>query len=334
MKIKSGVKIKSKRAQKKLRWGVAGLGRFSENTLIPTILRLKRSSLTSVYSSSIERAKEISNKFIIPIYSNDYSEFLKSDFDILYVGSANHNHHWQVIEAAKAGKHILCEKPLALNSEQAKEMVDACKTNNVFFTVNYVHRYHPLSVKAKEFINKSLIGSIVSVSASFNIDYEPNENFRFNISQSGGGALRDLGTHMIDVLRFFGGEIEDIKGYVDNVIYKSEVDDFATAVVKFNKGGYGNFNVSFNSKKAFNRIDIVGSHGTLSIENIIGSKKKPGKLSIDLIGEAKKAFIKRADKQTYALKSIQRSILNNKQPLISGYDGLVNMELMEKLENQ
>ncbi len=331
MKIKKGVRLPVPKRGKKLKWGVAGLGRFSENTFIPTLLHLKKSVLTSVYSSSLEIAKEISNKFIAPNYSNDFSKFLNFDFDVLYVGSANHNHHWQVIEAAKAGKHILCEKPLALTSEQAREMVEVCRENNVFLTVNYVHRYHPLSVKAKEIIDKSLIGSIVSIATSFNIDFEPNDNFRFDISKSGGGALRDLGTHMIDVLRFFGGEIIDIKGFIDNVIYKSEVDDFATAVVKYKTSGYGSLNVSFNSKKAFNRIDIVGSHGTLSIENIIGNKKKPGKLSIDLIGEAKKAFIKRADKQTYALKSIQLSILNNKQPLITGYDGLVNMELMEKL---
>ena len=86
-------------------------------------------------------------------------------------------------------------------------MVKVCKENNVFLTVNYVHRFHPLSTKAKEIIDKSLIGSIVSVSTSFNIDYEPNDNFRFDLQQSGGGAFRDLGTHMIDILRYFGGEI-------------------------------------------------------------------------------------------------------------------------------
>jgi len=319
---------------KKLRWGVAGCGKFAENTFIPTLLQLKRNVVVSVYSSYKNRAEEIANKFTIASHFNNYKKFLEQEFDILYVGSANNDHHWQVVEAAKAGKHILCEKPLALNSKEAKEMVSACKENNVFLTVNYVHRFHPLSVKAKEIVDKLLIGSIVSISVSFNIDYEPNDNFRFDIRQSGGGAFRDLGTHMIDILRYFGGEIIDIKGFIDNVVYKSEVDDFASAVVKFEKGGYGYLNVSYNSRNSFNRIEIIGSNGSLSIENIIGAKKPPGKLTIDLVGEARKAFRKRANKQRFALKSIQKSILSNTAPQISGNDGLVNMYIMEKLENQ
>ena len=324
---------KRNKKTKKLRWGVAGCGNFTENTFIPTLLLLKRSVLTTVYSSNLERAKFIANKFSATSSFNDYKEFLKQDFDVLYIGSANYNHHWQVIEAAKAGKHILCEKPLALTSEQAKEMVEVCEANNVFFTVNYVHRYHPLSVKAKEIIKKNMIGAIVMISASFNIDFKPNDNFRFDISKSGGGALRDLGTHMIDLLRFFGGEITEVKGFIDNLVYKSEVDDFATGIFKFKKGGYGFISVSFNSQNAFNRIEITGSTGSISIENIIGRKKPTGKLIIDLPGEARKAFRKRANKQLFALKSIQKSLLHNEQPQITGYDGYVNMQLMEKLEN-
>jgi predicted dehydrogenase len=318
----------------KIKWGIAGCGKFAENTFIPTLLALKKSVLTSVYSSDVNRAKEIANKFVIPTHFDNYQEFLKEDFDVLYIGSANNDHHWQVVEAAKAGKHIFCEKPLALNSEQAEEMVNVCKENNVFLSVNYVHRFHPISIKAKEIIDHSLIGSIVSVSATFNIDYEPNDNFRFDIKQSGGGAFRDLGTHMIDVLRYFGGEIIDIRGFIDNVVYKSEVDDFATAVVKFEKGGYGHLNVSYNSKNSFNRIEIIGSKGSLSIENIIGAKKSAGKLTIDLAGEGRKAFIKRAMKQKFALRSFQKAILNNSEPEVTGFDGLVNMKIMEKLEKQ
>ncbi len=319
---------------RKLKWGVAGCGSFTENTFIPTLLLLKRSVLTSIYSSNPARAEFIANKFSAASSYNDYKEFLKQDFDVLYIGSANYNHYWQVIEAAKAGKHILCEKPLALTSEEAEKMVEVCEANNVFLSVNYVHRFHPLSVKAKEIIKKDMIGTIVMVSASFNIDFKPNDNFRFDIKKSGGGALRDLGTHMIDLLRFFGGEITDVKGFIDNLVYKSEVDDFATGLFKFKKGGYGFISVSFNSQNAFNRIEITGSIGSLSIENIIGRKKPIGKLVIDLPGEARKAFRKRANKQLYALRAIQKSLLHNIQPQVTGYDGFINMQLMEKLENK
>ncbi|MCB0743128.1 MAG: Gfo/Idh/MocA family oxidoreductase [Ignavibacteriae bacterium] len=319
---------------RKLKWGVAGCGKFAETTFIPTLLQLKKSSLVSIYSSDINRSKEIANKFFAKNYFDDYQEFLKQDFEILYIGSANNDHHWQVIQAAKAGKHIHCEKPLALSYKEAEEMVNVCEENNVFLSVNYVHRFHPLSVKAKEIIEKGMIGSIVSVSTTFNIDYEPDDNFRFDIEQSGGGAFRDLGTHMIDLLRFFGGEVLDITGFIDNVVYKSEVDDFAAAVLKYKKGGYGFLNVSYNSKHSFNRIEIIGSSGSLSIENIIGRKKKPGKLTIELAGEGRKAFRKRSNKLLVLLKSLQKSTLQNKPPSVSGIDGLINMQIMEKLESK
>jgi predicted dehydrogenase len=265
---------------------------------------------------------------------DNYDEFLKSDINAVYISSANINHYGQVLKAASAGKNILCEKPMALNSSQAEEMIKVCKENNVLLCVNYIYRFHPLVRKVKELISSHLIGKIVSITASFNVDFPPSSNFRFQKSLSGGGSLRDLGTHIIDLLRFFGGEISEIQGVVDNIIYKSEVDDFAAAVVKFQKSGYGYFNVSFNCKKAFNRIDILGHRGAISIEKIIGAKNVPAKFTILLEGEAKKAFRKRGNKMVYMLRSVQKSFLKNEETIATGYDGYVNLKLMEELERQ
>ncbi len=334
MKLPESKKIRIPKRIKKLRWGVAGCGHFLENTFLPTFQQLKRSKLVSVFSNDLERANFISNHFLAEEAFDNFDEFLKSDFNVIYISSVNSDHYKQVIKAAEAGKNILCEKPLALTSAQAEEMVRVCNEHNVFLSVNYVYRFHPLVVKAKEIIEKQMLGRIISISANFNIDFAPNDNFRFNKQLSGGGALRDLGTHMIDLLRFFGGEISEIKGFVDNVIYTSEVDDSAVAVIKYERSGFGSFNVSYNSKKAFNRIEITGYKGSISVENLIGKKQVHSKLIIDLEGEARKAFRKRANKQLYLLKSIQRSYLKNQKPLVTGYDGFINLKLMEELEKQ
>lgn len=324
----------SRKMVRRLKWGVAGCGNFTENQLIPALQLLARSKIVSVYSSDPERARFVADKFSIQNSFNDFDAFLNSDIDCVYIGSANCNHYAQVIRAARAGKHILCEKPMSMNSAEAEEMIKVCRDNNVLLSVNYVHRHHPLMAKAKEIVDKGMIGRIVTINASFNIDFAPNGNFRFNKEQSGGGALRDIGTHMIDVLRFFGGNITGINGVTDNIIYKSEVDDFSSAIVKFEKSGYGYFNASFNVKKGINRIEIIGYEGTLIIENLIAKKgTTPGKLIIDLHGEGRKAFRKRANKLVYALKSVQRSFLLNQEPKVTGTDGLVNLRLIEELEN-
>lgn len=319
---------------KKLKWGVAGCGRYAEHTFIPTLTFLRKSVIQSFYSRNINRAKELADKSGASGYFDDLDEFLRSGIDCVFVASANAHHHEQVIKASEAGKNILCEKPMALNSRQAEEMVEACSRNNVLLAVNYVHRVHPHVIKAKEIIKNQTIGKLVSVNVSFNMDFPPGSNFRFNKELSGGGVLRDLGTHMIDLLRFVGGDISDINGQIDNVVYSSEVEDFANAIVKFEKGGYGFFNVSYNCKKAFNRIEILGHTGSISIENLIGVKTVPSKLTIQLEGEAKKSFRKRGNKLLFMLRAIQKSFLKNLTPPATGADGLTNMILMEELERK
>ncbi|MFI5237212.1 MAG: Gfo/Idh/MocA family protein [Ignavibacteriales bacterium] len=319
---------------KKLKWGVAGCGRFTEHTFIPTMKFLRRSVVNSFYSHNINRAKELAEKSGASGYFDNYDEFLKSDIDSVFIASVNAHHFDQVIKAAEAGKNILCEKPLAITSKQSEEMVEACKRNNVYLAVNYLHRLHPHVIKAKELIKNQTIGRFVTVNVSFNIDFPPGNNFRFKKELSGGGALRDLGTHMIDLLRFFGEEISEINGYMDNIIYKSDVEDFASAIVKFENGCYGSFNVSYNTKKAFNRIEILGHTGAISIENFIGVKGVPSKLTIQLDGEAKKSFRKRGNKFLFMMRAIQKSFLKNQPPPVTGEDGLINMKLIEDLESK
>jgi predicted dehydrogenase len=327
--------IKIKRPKiKKLKWGIAGCGYYAEHTFIPTLSFLRRGTLNSLYSHKKKRAQQLAEKAGAKDYFNNYDDFLNSDINCVYVSSVNSDHYQQVIEAAKAGKHILCDKPLAINSGQAEEMVNVCKENGVLLAVNYIHRFHPLVVKAKELLKNNMLGRLVSINLNFNMDCPPGSNFRFNKKLSGGGAFRDLGTHMIDLLRFFGGEIIEINGYVDNLVYKSEVDDFAVALAKFKSNGYGYLNVSFNNKKAFNRIEILGHKGAISIENLIGVKHHSAKLSILQKGKTKMSFRKRANKLAFLLRSVQKSFLKNEQPLITGEDGLINMKLMEELERK
>lgn len=320
--------------QKKIKWGIAGCGKVTEKTFLPALQLSRRGTLQSLYSRDKQRAKFLADKFGAKNYFDNFADFLKSDFDALYVASVNSHHYDQVLQAAEAGKHILCEKPMAMTSIQAMEMIEVCKKNNVTLGINYPHRFHPLVKKAKELMQDQKLGKLVSMSLNFNIDLPPSSNFRFNKKLSGGGALRDLGTHMIDLLRFLGGEIEQIDGVIDNLVYKGEVDDFALGKVKFKKSGYGIFNVSFNVKKAPNRLEINCHKGSMTIDNLIGKKLFAPKLSILLDGEGKKAFSKRGNKQLFLLRSFHKSLLKGTEPEITGEDGLINMQLMEELERK
>jgi len=319
---------------KKLKWGVAGCGHFAEHSFLPAVLISRRGRVTSIFSNNENRAEQLANKFSISNYFSDYDKFLDSDFDALYISSANYHHYEQTLKAAEAGKHILCEKPMATTSEQAEEMIEVCKKNNVLLSINYVMRYHPIVIKAKEIIESRMIGKLTSINISFNINLPPSENFRYNKKQSGGGALRDLGTHLIDLLLYFGGEIEWIKGGMDNLVYNEDIEDYAFASVKFGNSGYGHFNVSYCNKRAINKIEILGSKGAIAIDNFIGVKSESAKISIMLDDEAKRVFRKRGNKILYMLRSVQKSFLKNEMPLAAGEDGYINLKLMEELERQ
>jgi predicted dehydrogenase len=319
---------------RKLKWGVAGCSNFAENSFLPALQLAQRSKLVSVYSHDLARAKNIANKFGAPIAYNDFDAFLNSDIKAVYISSINSDHYWQIIKAAKAGKNILCERPMTIDSIQAEEIVRVCKESNVILVINHLHRFHPLVQKAKELIDKQMLGKIVSISASYNIDHAPDNNFRFKKELSGGGVLRDLGSEMIDMLNFFGGEVLEVKAFMDNVVYKSNVEDFASALIKFKNSGYGSFNISYNTKKAYNRIEILGCNGSIAIENFLGKKNLATKLIIDLQGEAKKVFRKRTNKILFLIRSVQRTFIKNESALVTCEDGLTNIRLIEEIERQ
>lgn len=327
--------LKLKRQKpKKVKWGVAGCGRFTESAFLPTMLLYRKAKTVSLYSKDIKRARSLADKFGITNATDNYDDFLATDIDAVYIGSANSDHYEQVIKAAKAGKHILCDKPLSITAAEAFEMVRVCEDNGVKFAVNYLYRFHPLLQKTRELINSQAFGKLISINASFNINLLPGDNFRYNKTMSGGGAIRDLGTHLIDVFRYLGGEIVSIEGVMDKVVYKTEVDDYAAGICRFEKNGYGIFNASFNSPKAFNRVEILCSRGAFSLEDLISQKRSSTKLSILLEGETKKVFRKRANKMYRCIRSFSMSILNNTPAEVPGMDGAINMKLMELFEQE
>jgi len=204
----------------------------------------------------------------------------------------------------------------------------------VQFAVDFVYRFHPLVEKTKAIIEASLLGKILYINAEFNVNLIPRDNFRYNKAAAGGGAVRDLGTHLLDLMRFLCGEIVEVNGVNESLIYKSEVEDFASGIVKFEKGGYGHFQVAYCAPKSFNRLEIIGTKGAVSLDGLISARYGSSKLSILLEGEGKKVFRKRANKLYRLLKSVTKSFIKNERPLVTGEDGLANMKLMEKFENR
>lgn len=320
--------------RKKILWGIAGLGSFAETGFMPALNLLSRARLLSVFSHDDHRAKAFADKFGALNHFDDYDSFLDSGIDAVYIAGTNASHFEQAKKALLAGKFVLCEKPVTNTSAEAEELHKLASEKGRIFTINYTYRYHPFIQKAKDLLENQKLGKVLSIRTNFNVDLLPGSNFRYNRELAGGGALRDLGTHMIDIFRHLLGEITEISGYLDNVVYKADVEDFATAIVKFENGSYGNFTVSYSSKKAINSLEITGHRGSLRIDSLIGMRYSSSKLTLSFEGEAQKVFRKRANKLYRLLKDVNNSFLKHTQPPINSFDGLANMRIMEELEQK
>lgn len=320
---------------RKIKWGVAGLGRYSEYAFIPTSLLVRRMKINSIFSNDENRAKVLAKRYSIPFNFNNYKEFLASDINAVYIGSKNSDHYYQVKEALLAGKHVLCDKPFTINSEEAKELVDLAAGKNLFLSINFNYRFHPLINKAKAIIDSKLLGELISIKGEFNINIIPGSNFRYIKKFSGGGPSRDLASHIFDLFRYFNGDFSILCGIKKNIIYPSEVEDYAAALIEFHNGSQGFVETCFSSSKSFNRIVIMGTKGSISLENLIAVKfPQSAKMIIILEGEAKKVFRKRANMLHRLLRSVNRSIIKNQKPEITGEDGFVNMMLLEELDKK
>lgn len=326
------LKLPKTMKRKKVLWGIAGLGNFAEHGFMPALNLIPRAKLHSVFSHDAHRARAFADKFSAHGHFDNFDAFLNSGIDAVYIAGTNASHYEQAKKALLAGKSVLCEKPVTNTSEEAAELLRLAGEEGRLFTVNYTYRYHPFIQKAKELIENQKLGKILIVQANFNVDLVPGTNFRYNRAQAGGGALRDLGTHMLDLFRYLMGEITDISGYLDNLVYKADVEDFVTAMVKFENGSYGTFNCSYAAKKGINSIVITGHKGSLRIDNLIASRFASAKLTINMEGEAQKVFRKRANKLYRLLKDVNTCFLKKTQPPVTAFDGYENVRLMEALE--
>lgn len=317
---------------KKIKWGVAFNKNFDVASFFSAIQLLTKSKVTSVYSNGINEAKEISEKYGIANCFNNLNEFLNSEFEIAYLADNTKDFFENATFFINNHKNLLCEKPSAITYKQSQEIENLIQEKKLNVFVNYSHRFNPLLIKAKELIEKQVVGKIHSISATYHIDFLPDESSIYKSKLSGISVLRDLGHQMIDLLRFLGGDIVEIKSFADKLIYKNPYNDFLCAALKFQANYFGNLSISYLSKKPINRIEILGHNGSIIIENIFDKKKAPTLLTIDLLGERKKIFRKKVNKTLMMLKNAQKLLLKNEKITIPFSEVTKNIYIIEQIE--
>ena len=185
----------------KIRWGIISTAGIAQSAFIPALRQTQRGELVAVASRDRAKADAFAEKHDIPVVYDDYASLLASDeIDAVYNPLPNSLHAEWTIAAAEAGKHVFCEKPLAITPEEARTMVEACKQAGVLFFEAFVFLYHPQSLRLREVLDSGRIGNLIQVEAHIGANIFGRPNIEQNIRLSKelvGGALMDMGCYPI-----------------------------------------------------------------------------------------------------------------------------------------
>lgn len=259
-------------------WGVIGCGRVATGRTIPEgILAAENARLVGVSDIHMKRAQTTAERFGVKAY-RDTGELLSDPgIDAVYIATPPGFHAELTIEAAMHGKHILCEKPIALNAQQGAEMVRVCHTQGVTLGVGFMMRYHGAHQKMLEMIRTGVLGQPVAARVRYSVwspPVPPDEALGAWIHDpavAGGGPMMDMGVHTIDLLSMLLGRITEVASFCDTLVHDYEVEDTASMIFKLDNGAQAVLEcyMSVPNFRGRRLVEVYGTAGLLVAENTI-----------------------------------------------------------------
>jgi D-xylose 1-dehydrogenase (NADP+, D-xylono-1,5-lactone-forming) len=244
----------------KLRWGLLSTARINR-AVIPPIRASKRSDLVAVASRSQVSAEAYAKEWDIPRAFGSYEALLADpDINAVYIGLPNHLHAEWSIKCAAVGKHVLCEKPLALSTAEVDRMIAVARQQRVVIAEAFMYKHHPQTLKVLELLKQRVIGDLLVIKGAFTFNLTRSGDVRLN-PEMGGGSIWDVGCYPISYTRLIAGE-EPIEALGWQVLGPTGIDDVFVGQLRFTSGLLAQFECGFHSPyRAW--MEIVGTGGTM-----------------------------------------------------------------------
>jgi predicted dehydrogenase len=248
----------------KIRWGVLGAANIAVKLVIPAMQQGERSVVTAIASRDIDKARTAAESLGIPKAYGSYEELLADpDVDAVYNPLPNHLHLAWTVKAAQAGKHVLCEKPLAMNTAEALELIGVRDRTGVKIQEAFMIRVHPQWSRIPELIRSGRIGTVRSVMGYFHYNNTNSGDVR-NILEYGGGGLLDIGCYLIYSSRLIYGEEPERAGGLLRRDPVFNTDMLTSAILEY-PSGHAVFTCSTQAVPN-QRIHVFGTEGRMEIE--------------------------------------------------------------------
>ena len=311
-------------------WGIIGCGDIANKAVAPAVNEDPNSALVAFASSSQERAEDFTARHGAQRAYSDMEAFLADpDVDVVYAASRVYEHLPQTVAAAAAGKHVLCEKPMALTGAECDEMVSACHAAGVNLAVAYYRRYYPKNVKIKELLEQGAIGTPVLVRLVLTGNYNPAPDdpkyWRIDPAKSAGGPIADVGSHRLDLLCHWFGEPVAVAARNETLVHAYPADDSDVLLIKMASGVQVTASFHWSIGVGHDTFEMFGTEGALFSTPTDGPE-----LVMKTAAGTEEFYLPCAENRHLPLVAdFSARVLAGEPPLYTGEDGAKTTRIME-----
>lgn len=327
-------KARAGRAARPIRFAVVGLGYFAQAAVLPAFRHAKGAVLAALVSEDPQKLRELQAKYAVPIGVglDGYDALLHSgDIDAVYLCVPNDKHCAYAVRAAKAGIHVLTEKPMALTPHECHKMVRAAKRNDVRLMVGYRLHFDPANLQAVEAVRSGRIGDPRYFVSAFSMQVKPG-NIRLSYPR-GGGPLYDIGIYCLNAARYlFGSEPLEVCAMTESGRDErfTQVDESVGVLMRFPEGRLACFIASFGAADV-SRFSIVGTKGSITLDNAYEFHEPM--TSEARVGETThKRRYGVHDQVAPELEQFAAAIHSGTDPEPSGKEGLIDLEVIQAIQ--
>lgn len=252
---------------RRIRYGIIGFGLFAERAIAGAIEDSPNSELVAIQKRSLRLAREKADALSIPHAFLSPAQLVACpDVEAVFIVSANSAHHDETITAARAGKHVLVEKPMAINALEAKHMVEECDRNHVKLMVGQVVRFSPVVRRLRDLVQSGSLGRIISARADYSFNARlSRRSWLYDRALAGGGPVFDIGIHCLDTLSFIlHDQVRNVQSQLSPLPTATATERTATLALQYSKGTLASITCSFEAPARHIYIEIVGTDGLAS----------------------------------------------------------------------
>jgi predicted dehydrogenase len=315
---------------RKVGWGLIGCGDIARKRVAPALRDLENCELIAVSRADAARAEAFAREFGAGRWHAGWRELVADpEVEAVYVATPVHLHAEQTIAAMDAGKHVLCEKPMALSVAECERMNAAANANGVRLGVAYYRRFYPVVERVRALLSSGEIGKAVVAQLNAFERFEPGpehpRRWLIEKESAGGGPMFDFGCHRIEVLLNLFGRIEAVRGLTSNVVFEREVEDTACALLKFERGTQAVLSVTHAAREAQDTLEVFGSDGSVRVEVL-----NEGRLRIRTAGGEREEFHPpHTNLHQPLIDDFTRAVSEGRPPRVDGTVGQAVSEVLE-----